>query len=299
ALLREYSGNDFSVYKRSTLHRRVERRMSLHQIHEHAQYLRLLREHRPELDILFNELLIGVTSFFRDPAEWERLSREIMPELVRQRSPGNALRAWVPGCSTGEEAYSAAIVFREALESPNALRAPNIQIFATDLDRQAIEKARTGSYPENIAADVSPERLRRFFVRDERGYRVSKDVRETVVFAPQNVIVDPPFTKMDLVSCRNLMIYLSGDVQKRLIPLFHYCLNPGGILFLGTAETIGGFSNLFAPLDGRTRLYRRIDHPTGMPYEVQFTSLTRGVGVHDERMGALHAGKSATPNVQI
>src|SRR5262249_49083731 len=153
ALLRDYSGNDFSVYKRSTLHRRIERRMSLHQIHDHAEYLSLLHEHRSELDILFNELLIGVTGFFRDPAEWDRLSREVIPALARERTPVGALRAWVPGCSTGEEAYSLAIVFREAIEPLNTLRGPNIQIFATDLDRRAIEKARTGIFPENIAAD--------------------------------------------------------------------------------------------------------------------------------------------------
>jgi len=298
ALLRKYSGNDFALYKRSTIYRRIERRMGLHQIHDHTQYLRFLREHPQEVEILFNELLIGVTSFFRDPGEWDRLRHEIMPSLVTLRAGGGVLRAWVPGCSTGEEAYSLAIVLREVLEPIKTLRNINVQIFATDLDRQAIEKARIGIYPQNIAADVSPERLRRFFVRDENGYRVSKDIRETVVFAPQNVIMDPPFTKMDVVSCRNLLIYLSSEVQKRLIPLFHYCLNPSGALFLGTAETVGGFTNLFAPLDGRTRLYRRIDLPAAMPIELQFASFGRTPNMQEERNAAPQQVKPSAQNIQ-
>jgi two-component system CheB/CheR fusion protein len=191
-LLREYSGNDFSVYKRSTIYRRIERRMGLHQIETFAEYVRFLRENGRELELLFQELLIGVTSFFRDPGEWERLRQEVLPGLVASRLSSGVVRGWVAGCSTGEEAYSLAIVLKEALEPLRSHRSITVQIFATDIDREAIEKARIGLYPENIAADVSPERLRRFFVREERGYRVSKDIRETVVFAPQNVIMDPP-----------------------------------------------------------------------------------------------------------
>jgi len=260
AHLREYSGNDFALYKRSTIQRRIERRMGLHQIGSVGDYLRYIRENGRELEVLFQELLVGVTSFFRDPSEWERLSQDVLPALVGARASSGLLRAWVSGCSTGEEAYSLAILFKEAIEP---LRHKNIavQIFATDLDREAIERARIGLFSENIAADVSPERLRRFFVREERGYRVSKEVRESVVFAPQNVIMDPPFTKVDIVSCRNLMIYLSADVQRKLIPLFHLCLNPSGVLFLGTAETVGSFTNMFSSLDGRTRLYRKLAHP--------------------------------------
>ncbi len=297
-LLRDYSGNDFTLYKRSTIYRRIERRMGLHQIHDHNQYLRFLREHPQEVEILFNELLIGVTSFFRDPSEWDRLRHEILPGLVTLRASGGVLRAWVPGCSTGEEAYSLAIVFREVLEPIKTLRNINVQIFATDLDRRAIEKARLGIYPENIAADVSPERLRRFFIRDDRGYRVSKDIRETVVFAPQNVLIDPPFTKVDVVSCRNLLIYLSGEVQKRLIPLFHYCLNPGGALFLGTAETVGSFTNLFVPLDGRTRLYRRLDQSPALPLDVQFASFGRARNLPEEQIVSQPAVKPVSPNLQ-
>jgi two-component system CheB/CheR fusion protein len=297
-LLRDYSGNDFTVYKRSTIYRRIERRMGLHQIHDHTQYLQFLREHPQEIEILFDELLIGVTSFFRDPGEWERLRHEVLPGLVTQRAPGGALRAWVPGCSTGEEAYSLAIAFREVLDPIKTGRNVNVQIFATDLDRRAIETARLGVYPENIAADVSPERLRRFFVRDDRGYRVSKDIRETVVFAPQNVLTDPPFTKVDVVSCRNLLIYLSGEIQRRLIPLFHYCLNPGGVLVLGTAETIGSFTNLFAPLDARTRLYRRLDRASVLPIDVQFASFGRARHLPEEHIVPQPPLKHVSPNLQ-
>jgi two-component system CheB/CheR fusion protein len=257
-LLRSRTGNDFSLYKKSTVYRRVERRMGLHQIDNIANYVRVLKENPKEIELLFKELLIGVTSFFRDPAAWEHLARDLMPSLLAERSRGSVIRAWVAGCSTGEEAYSLAIVLKETLEQLQTSRSVAVQVFATDLDRDAIEKARLGLYPETIAADVSPERLRRFFSQEDGGYRVSKDIREMVVFAPQNVIADPPFTKLDVVSCRNLLIYLSADVQRRLVPLFHYSLNPGGLLFLGSSETIGAFSALFAPADGKTRLYRRL-----------------------------------------
>ncbi|HEX3763746.1 MAG TPA: chemotaxis protein CheB, partial [Kofleriaceae bacterium] len=297
-LLRDYSGNDFTLYKRSTIYRRIERRMGLHQIHDHGHYLRFLREHPQEIEILFNELLIGVTSFFRDPGEWDRLRHEILPALVTLRASGNVMRAWVPGCSTGEEAYSLAIVFREVIDPIKTLRNTSVQVFATDLDRRAIERARLGIYPENIAADVSPDRLRRFFIRDDRGYRVSKDIRETVVFAPQNVLIDPPFTKVDVLVCRNLLIYLTGEVQKRLIPLFHYCLNPGGVLLLGTAETIGSFTNLFAPIDGRSRMYRRLDQPPALPLDIQFTSVGRTRHVAGEHSLPQSASKPAPANLQ-
>jgi two-component system CheB/CheR fusion protein len=299
ALLREHSGNDFTLYKRSTIYRRIERRMSLHQITSPQEYVRFLRENARELDLLFHELLIGVTSFFRDPAEWERLRLEVLPALVTSRIPAGVLRAWVPGCSTGEEAYSLAMLLREAVEPTRAQNNVAVQVFATDLDHDAIETARIGLYPENIAADVSPERLRRFFVREERGYRVSKDIRETVVFAPQNLIVDPPFTKVDIVTCRNLLIYLVSDVQRKLIPLFHYCLNPGGVLFLGSAETVGTFNHMFSPLDGRTRIYRRLDQAVAtIPLDMQFATFGRGTLMRGEREEALTSSKRAGASVQ-
>jgi two-component system CheB/CheR fusion protein len=221
-----------------------------------------LQENSQELDLLFNELLIGVTSFFRDGAAWEELGGSVIPALLASRPDGDTLRAWVPGCSTGEEAYSLAMVFKEAMEKIKPPKKFKLTVFATDLDKDAIDKARQGVYPANIAADVLPERLKRFFTKVEGGYRVGAEIREMVVFAPQSLILDPPFTKLDILSCRNLLIYLAPELQKKLIPLFHYSLSPGGILFLGSAETVGGFTDLFASLGGKTRLYRRTESAT-------------------------------------
>jgi two-component system CheB/CheR fusion protein len=258
-LLRAQTGHDFSLYKKNTVYRRIERRMGIHQIHRIATYVRFLQENTQELELLFKELLIGVTNFFRDPATWEQLKAEVIPALLKDRPPGQALRVWVPACATGEEAYSLAIVFKEALEQLKPAQKHILQIFATDLDRDAIGKARAGVFPANIAADVSPERLNRFFVQLDHKYQVAKSIRELVIFAPQNVIMDPPFTRLDLVSCRNLLIYLTPELQKKLFPLFHYSLNPGGVLVLGNAETIGEFTDIFAPLAGKTQLYRRLE----------------------------------------
>lgn len=258
-LLRSHTGNDFTLYKRNTLHRRIERRMGLHQIPKMAAYVRYLQENSQELELLFKELLIGVTSFFRDPEAWEQLRVQAIPELLASRSPGHVLRAWVAGCSTGEEAYSLAILLREAIDELGPKRKLAVQIFATDLDRDAIEKARAGFFPAGIAGDVSDERLKRFFTEEDHGYRVRKEIREMVIFAPQNLIMDPPFTKLDIVSCRNLLIYLTAEVQKKLIPLFHYCLSPGGILFQGSAETIGEFTDIFSTVSGKSRIFRRAE----------------------------------------
>lgn len=271
-LLRSATGHDFSAYKSSTLHRRIERRMGLHQIDEIARYVRYLRENPQEGELLFHELLIGVTSFFRDPAVWERLKSETLPGLLATCAKDAVLRAWVPACSTGEEAYSLGIVFKEAAEQSSPTKNVTLQIFATDLEAGAIEKARQGLYPANIAADVSAERLDRFFVEDAPGYRVRKDIRDLVVFATQNVLHDPPFTKLDFLACRNLLIYLTPEAQEKLIPLFHYSLRPGGVLCLGSAETIGGFTDLFAPLDGTSRLYRRIEPAVGRPAPGDFST---------------------------
>lgn len=256
-ILRSQTGHDFSLYKKSTIYRRIERRMGLHQLAKIADYVRYLRSNAQEVDLLFKELLIGVTSFFRDPAVWEELKSVAIPELLARYPGGGTLRAWTTACSTGEEAYSLAIVFREALEQLKPTAHYALQVFATDLDKEAIDKARTGVYPANISADVSEERLRRFFVQEELGYRVNKEIREMVIFAPQNMVMDPPFTKLDILTCRNLLIYLEADLQKKLLPLFHYSLNSGGILVLGTSETVGQASDLFKALPGKNRLYRR------------------------------------------
>ena len=299
-LLRAQTGNDFSHYKKSTIYRRVERRMSLHQIDKLTTYVRFLRENPGETELLFKELLIGVTSFFRDPAAWAQLESEIMPALVSARAKGGALRAWVPGCSTGEEAYSLAIVFKETLERLKPVKNVTLQIFATDLDQEAVEKARSSEFTANIAADVSPERLRRFFVRTEHGYRVGKAVREMVIFAPQSIIKDPPFTKLDILSCRNLLIYLSSEMQKKLIPLFHYCLNPSGILLLGSAETTGAFSDLFSALDGKTHFYRRREVSPGavlVGFPSSFTPTVKSDAGEPKEESA-ESFKAAPPNLQ-
>jgi len=255
-LLRAQTGNDFSLYKKSTLYRRIERRMGIHQIAKISSYIRYLQENPNELELLFKELLIGVTNFFRDTEVWEKLKAEIVRILLENRNPGQTLRAWVPGCSTGEEAYSLAILFKEALDETKKVRNNSLQIFATDLDQDAIEKARAGVFSANIAADVSSRRLNNYFIKENNHFRIRKEIREMVIFAPQNVIMDPPFTRLDILSCRNLLIYLTQELQKKLLPLFHYSLNSGGVLLLGSAETVGGYTDLFSQINGKLKLYK-------------------------------------------
>ncbi len=256
-LLRAKTGYDFSLYKKSTLYRRIERRMGIHQLDKITYYVRFLQENPHELELLFKELLIGVTNFFRDEAAFEILKTKAIPGLLKEKQPESEIRIWVPGCSSGEEAYSLAITLREAMDNISPDRHVKIQVFATDLDRDAIDRARRGVYPSNIAADVSAERLRRFFVKDDNSYRIGKEIREMVIFAPHNLITDPPFTKLDILSCRNLLIYLTQELQKKLIPLFHYALNPDGVLFLGSAETIGSYTEYFKTVDSQWKIYRK------------------------------------------
>lgn len=260
-LLRAQTGHDFSMYKKSTVYRRIERRMGIHEIEKMALYVHFLQENPHEVELLFKELLIGVTSFFRDPAVWEVLKESAIPALLSSQPVDGLFRAWVSGCSTGEEAYSLAIAFREVVEQLKPGGNFRLQIFATDLDKDAIDKARLGIYPANIATDVSAERLQRFFIKDEHhGFKISREIRETIVFAPHNVIMDPPFTKLDIIVCRNLLIYMEQELQKKLLPLFHYSLNVGGILFLGTAESIGSFTYLFDPFDAKARIFRKVPY---------------------------------------
>lgn len=261
-LLRTHTGHDFSAYKKNTIMRRVERRMGLHQLSRIDDYLRYVRENPKEVELLLGELLIGVTSFFRDTEVWEQVQREVLPALRANHPDGAQLRAWIPGCSSGEEAYSLAILFRESLDAVNPEKRYKLLIFASDLDKDAIARARAGAYPESISADVSEARLKRFFVPEAAGYRVSNEIREMVIFAEQNVIVDPPFTRIDFLSCRNLLIYLEAGLQEKLMHLFHYSLAPGGYLLLGSSESVGPASALFAGLPGRSRIYRRLDVPT-------------------------------------
>ena len=266
--LRARTGHDFSGYKANTIRRRIERRMNLQQIKNPNQYLRYLQENPHELDILFKELLISVTSFFRDKEAFDCLARLVVPELLKSRPDNHALRVWVPGCATGEEVYSLAILLREAIE---ASKRPLVaQLFGTDLDNEAISMARDGLYPEGIAVDVSPTRLERYFIREDGAYRIRKDIREMAIFAVQNVIKDPPFTKLDIISCRNLLIYLNADLQKRLLPLFHYALRPGGLLFLGPSETIGGCTDLFDVIDKKWKIFRRKELPLSSHPTIEF-----------------------------
>lgn len=261
ALLHVQTGHDFSQYKKSTISRRIERRMGLHQLSRISDYLRYLRENPPESELLFNELLIGVTRFFRDTDVWNTLKTEVIPALLANYPDGAVLRAWTPGCSTGEEAYSLAMVFKEVLKEANLTQRYSLQIFASDLDKSAIAAGRAGVYDRSIAAEVSPNRLNTFFVEVPSGFQVGNEIRAMVIFAEQNIIVDPPFTKIDLLSCRNLLIYLESELQNKLIQLFHYSLGPGGFLVLGSAESIGTATDLFSPLSGKTRIYGWLDAP--------------------------------------
>lgn len=256
-LLRAQTGHDFSLYKQSTIRRRIGRRMAVHQIDSMNGYVKYLQQTPLEVELLFRDILIGVTNFFRDPDAFKVLEDEVIPNLVAGKPAGGTIRIWSPGCSTGEEAYSLAILLAERMEK---LRQNcTVQVFATDIDAQAIATARAGLYPASIAADLSPERLARFFSAEPGGnaYRVRKNIRDMLVFSEQDVLKDPPFSRLDLISCRNLLIYLGRELQKELIPLFHYALVPGGFLFLGTSETVGDASNYFVALDRKAKLYQR------------------------------------------
>ncbi len=270
-LVRDQTGIDFSAYKKNTIIRRIERRMSLHQIRNMSDYVRYLQENQAEIQILQKEFFIGVTSFFRDPAAFKALKEKIVPELLKNKSLDQPLRIWVPGCSTGEEAYSIAIILKEYMdEVKNNLP---VQIFATDIDRDSVEIGRSGVYPSNIAVNVSSERLNRFFIKNPETYSIKKEIREMVVFAPQNVISDPSFLRLDLISCRNLLIYLVPESQKRLLFLFHYSLNPDGYLFLGSSETIGEFTELYSVVDRKWKIYKRIGERTHIPLMAEHTPI--------------------------
>jgi len=256
-LVRAQTGHDFSQYKPSTLHRRIERRMAVHQIEAIDSYVKYLQQTPAEVEALFHDLLIGVTQFFRDPDAFQALERDIIPRLFAGKPAGAVIRVWSAGCSTGEEAYSIAILLLEYMQ---ALKQNyTVQIFATDIDSQAIAKARTGRYPASIASDLSAQRLADFFTVEADGiaYRIHKGLRDMLVFSEQDVIKDPPFSKLDLISCRNLLIYMGSELQHKLLALFHYALNPGGLLFLGTSESVGEFGDLFGVLDRKSKFYLR------------------------------------------
>jgi len=256
-LLRMQTGNDFSLYKKNTVYRRIERRMSVHKIDKIASYVHFLQENPKETEILFKELLIGVTNFFRDNMVWKNLKEKVIPEIISRNAHGGVIRAWIPGCSTGEEAYSLAIVFKEVLENIRPSVSFSLQIFASDLDADAIELARKGFFSSNIISDVPSDRLNRFFVKTEEGYRISAEIREMVVFAQHNIIMHPPFTKLDIVSCRNMLIYMEPELQKKLLGMFYYSLVPGGVMLLGSSESLGVQSHLFNPSNAKLKIFTR------------------------------------------
>jgi two-component system, chemotaxis family, CheB/CheR fusion protein len=237
-LLHRETGVDFSHYKANTLYRRVTRRVILHRLAGLPEYVQFLEGNPPELAALHQDILIGVTSFFRDPDAFAAIQSTVVPALLKVRPPDDPLRIWVLGCSTGEEAYSLAIALTETAEATGS-PSPAVQVFATDLSAPAVEKARAGVYPKSIAQDISAERLRRFFVEVDGHYRVTKSIRDRCVFARHNVLVDPPFSRVDLISCRNLLIYLEPPLQQRVVAILHYALKPSGFLWLGASETIG------------------------------------------------------------
>lgn len=258
-ILRNVTGHDFHGYKRNTFFRRIQRRMQVHQVADIDAYVARLRGDRDEVQDLFQDLLIGVTQFFRDPQEFEVLEREL-PRLFDGKGADDQFRVWVLGCATGEEAYSIAILLREhmaGLESP-----PQVQIFATDLDARALGIARAGRYSDAIADQVRPDRLARWFVKEGDTYCVTKELREMCIFSPHNIVKDAPFSRIDLLSCRNLLIYLNSDLQNRVIPIFHFSLRPGGVLFLGSSENVTRHQKLFAPVDRKNRVFRRLDTAT-------------------------------------
>jgi len=256
-IIRSRRGYTFSGYKQSTLLRRIQRRMGLRSVENWDEYVGLLKKNPAEADALFKDLLIGVTEFFRDPDAWSMLGAEVIAPLVESKARGEPIRVWVPGCATGEEAYALALLLLEKLKQ-SGKRCP-VQVFATDINEDTLQIGRNGNYPSGIAARISPERLRRYFVEasDNHHYQVARELREAVIFGAQNVVTDPPFSRLDLVSCRNLLIYLEPDLQRRVIDLFHFALRPGGYLFLGSAETIGQRDDAFKPISKKWRIYQR------------------------------------------
>ncbi|REK18791.1 MAG: PAS domain S-box protein [Planctomycetota bacterium] len=281
-ILKKRTNQDFLHYKTSTLVRRITRRMQVLRTTSIDQYVQRLRRDEQEQDALFRDLLIGVTAFFRDPEAFAELADEVIGEVLRRASESEPVRIWVPACATGEEAYTIAILCREQMETLGV--SPQVQIFATDIDTRALEVARRGAYPVGIAEELSPERLKRFFVKRGRRYEVAREIRELCLFSPQNLISDPPLSRMDLISCRNLLIYLGPHLQKKLVPLFHYALRPGGYLFLGPSENLSSHRELFQPISAEHRISQRKSVPEGSDESPP------GREQHDARRGADGSG---------
>ncbi|WP_267681977.1 chemotaxis protein CheB [Nannocystis sp. SCPEA4] len=274
ALIHRRTGRDFSRYKRSTMERRVQRRIHVLQQHSLEDYVDLLKNTPAEVDRLFQDLLISVTQFFRDPELFEALARDVLPRILADRAPGDPVRVWVPGCATGEEAYSIAMLLAEAPQTA----ALGAKIFATDIDDEALEVARAGRYPETIADRVSPERLERFFApRPNGGWQVRKEIRDMCVFSTHSIISDPPFSRLDLISCRNVLIYLESDLQRTVFPLFHYGLRPGGFLLLGPSENVTAHPELFTAVDAKQRIFQRKEAKVSVRFPLGGLDLSRRI----------------------
>ena len=286
AILRNVTGNDFHGYKHATFVRRIQRRMQVIHANSLDEYIEVLRRNPQEVQHLFQDLLISVTQFFRDPAEFELLEQEVIPKIFEGKGRDDRIRVWVLGCATGEEAYSLAILLRERMAQMDT--PPQVQIFATDIDARALAIARGGRYPEQIARHISPERLARWFIKENVTYVVSKELREICIFSPHNITRDAPFSKIDLLSCRNLLIYLNSELQDRAIPIFHFSLNPGGYLFLGPAENVTRQQKLFTQVGRKSRVFRRLDTPTRVLPDLPFA--TRAAPMEAE-------GPSAVPRL--
>jgi two-component system CheB/CheR fusion protein len=289
-LLRARTGVDFGQYKQTTIKRRIQRRMALRGIEPVRDYLQVLLEDTSELHALYQDFLIRVTQFFRDPEAFEALKEDVFPVLVQGRAPASPIRIWVAGCATGEEVYSLAICLME-FQTAGGHNFP-IKILATDLSESALEKARSGLYVDNIEIDVSPDRLRRFFVRVDGHYQISKGVRDVCVFSRHNMAADPPFSRLDLVSCRNVLIYMDVGLQKRVLPILHYALNPGGFLFLGASENVGTFTELFGPVSPKQRIFVKKPAAASLPPDLRASPLLEGLGARagrDDRAGAWSA----------
>ncbi len=274
SLLRNGTGHDFSLYKKSTILRRLERRMRMHRLTELDQYVEHLQGAPQEVQTLFKELLIGVTKFFRDYAAFQVLEEQLLPELVKRKKKNEPLRIWVAGSSTGEEVYSIAILVQECLQRLKLRNVVKVQMFATDLDAEAIKKARYGIYPDNIANDISAERLERWFTQKDSTYQVVQEIREMIIFAEHNLIKDASFTNLDLLCCRNVLIYFTPELQRKLLPVFHYTLREGGVLFLGPSENINGFEDLFTPIDGKWKIFRRRENSVALTRFIEFPAQT-------------------------
>lgn len=296
-LIRKSTGVDFTQYRHTTIRRRIQRRMIVHKIESLARYVKYLRQNPAELKALFQDMLINVTRFFRNPSVFDALKSRIFPALLKGHPEGESVRIWVPACSSGEEAYSVAIGLLEYLGDRGTATVP-VQIFASDVSENSIEKARNGLYPAHIEGDVSPERLRRFFTKVEGGYRINKNVRDVCIFAQHNLLVDPPFSKMDLITCRNLLIYLEAPLQKDVISLFHYALKPHGFLLLGNNESVGTLSHLFSLDDRANKIYSKVStairQPVAFATPRQISGGQPGAGFRPQAVRAQEPVWSAT-----